>query len=331
MASLQSDKNGYFYAVIYDKELDKHRWEALGTKDKKLAKVLFLEHSERPQGNLWSQFREKYLDYCKINLPQSWKTSHYAIESFHCHIHVRDIKDITSEMLEIWKSQLTAEKKKPQTINRYLVVINTMLSKAVEWKYLNENPAESVDPIKIQESYKDAYTPEEIQAIREAAVGDLQKVFVELAFLTGGRRKEMNSLQFKDVLWDRDLIRVGPSKNGEYRYIPLHSDLKTILERWKRKTKGEYILSETGKKTNIWIHSRRFKAILKRAFKALGRPVKGSLHLCRHTWVTYSLLSGINPKLVQKWAGHKDFRTTDRVYTHIMDDAGKEQINLLKI
>ena len=39
--------------------------------------------------------------------------------------------------------------------------------------------------------------------------------------------------------------------------------------------------------------------------------------MLRHTFATNCVERGVNIKVVQKWLGHKDLSTTEKIYTHI--------------
>lgn len=322
-----------YHAKIWNKETGKFDWETLGTGDINEAHVLYGEKLKKLRTNepelisvSWDSFAKEYIDdYSKINRAGSWKTDQAALRNFERFSKILDLKLVNTKLIEKWKSHLKARGGTPQSINSYLARLYNALSQAVTWGYLEKNPAEGVNYIQVPETQKRAFTRLEIDTIRASADSLLQEVFVELAFLTGGRRKEMRNLQFADFDFNLNRIKIGPSKNGEIRYVPLHEKLKKLILKWMKAVPGPYVLSLSGKATSIRNFSRRFSAILKRA------KVKGSLHICRHTYITYLLTSGVKPILVQQWAGHKHFSTTEKYYKHVMAGEGQEEITLLNI
>lgn len=55
-------------------------------------------------------------------------------------------------------------------------------------------------------------------------------------------------------------------------------------------------------------------------------------HVCRHTFCTRMVMSGMNPKTLQYVMGHADITTTMNIYSHAnLDDAKKEydRLNLI--
>lgn len=316
-----------YHAALYNRITKKTEWESLGTRDEDEAQRLHdeLKRSRKSPGSPWGDFCIKYLAYSKTNKEASYKLDKAALDCFNYFQKIENVREIKPEVAELWKSQLKEVNKKPHTINRYLGVLKSLMQKALEWGYLGENPLRHVRPLPIKESPVSAFTLEDIERIRKATVSQLQRVFIEIAFLTGLRRSEMQNLKWSDINFKSGMIRVDAGKNRKIRFVPLHPKLKKHLLEWRKKNSGEYVLSESGKKANKWNYGRRFKAILKRA------GLEGSIHKTRHTWISHLALSGANMNIVQKWAGHADIKTTNRIYTHVLPHHGKEEINLLKI
>jgi integrase len=55
-------------------------------------------------------------------------------------------------------------------------------------------------------------------------------------------------------------------------------------------------------------------------------------HEARHTFASYLIASGMNPKQVQTYVGHTDIRTTFNVYGHLLDgdvDAARAALDQL--
>ena len=59
----------------------------------------------------------------------------------------------------------------------------------------------------------------------------------------------------------------------------------------------------------------------------IGDSVK--LHQLRHAFCSHALMSGADPRTVQKWMGHKDLKTTLR-YAHVSPDHEKAAIEQLR-
>jgi integrase len=63
---------------------------------------------------------------------------------------------------------------------------------------------------------------------------------------------------------------------------------------------------------------RHFKSLLERA----SLPKSFRFHDLRHTWATFLLRQGVNPKCVQELLGHADICLTLNVYSHVLPDMG---------
>ena len=88
--------------------------------------------------------------------------------------------------------------------------------------------------------------------------------------------------------------------------MPLYDELKELLHTLRSESRGEHIFDMS------------LTAIQKEVVKIqqkLSFPF--SLHILRHTFATNCVERGVNIKVVQKWLGHKDLSTTEKIYTHI--------------
>jgi len=66
------------------------------------------------------------------------------------------------------------------------------------------------------------------------------RAILEVFVHTGMRRSELIALDLSDIDFTTDRITVAPSKNGEARRVPIHSDLRVVLKRYIRHERAHH-------------------------------------------------------------------------------------------
>src|SRR5258708_7934596 len=103
--------------------------------------------------------------------------------------HLR-VSDLSAEDGEHFKA-VRSKSVKPATINRELTVAKHMLSKAVEWEIILENPFRTVRPLSVPEGVERVLGPEEeikLLTVCECVRSHFLQAIVLLAVHTGMRR-----------------------------------------------------------------------------------------------------------------------------------------------
>lgn len=206
-----------------------------------------------------------------------------------------------------------------------------MLNKAVEWRYLKENPLKSLKLLKNNNVRVLRYfTAEEIEKILSSA-DSLMRNVIKILLNTGLRRAELVYLQWDDVDFQNKLIRVQSKpesgfhpKSYKARSIPMNDEIEKILLDLPQR--GKYIFDNGQNqphKPDQW-YWRHFKQILKQA------GIKNaSLHTLRHTFASYLVMSGVDLRTVQELLGHSSITMTER-YSHLSPDHRMRAIQLLR-
>jgi len=84
------------------------------------------------------------------------------------------------------------------------------------------------------------------------------------------------------------------------------------------------VCQPNGKPYDVDYFTHKFKQFLAREGLKIIR-----LHDLRHSHATYMLRLGVNIKAMQKRMGHSTFSTTMDVYSHVLDDMGREAADTL--
>ena len=258
------------------------------------------------------------------------------------------LTDIQGFAIDKWRTQRLKDGTKKATVNRDIAALKSILSKAVEWGFLPENPSASVKPVKLDASGRVRFlNPEEQERLSlaldkheedsrkerdllneklrkrgEPELPDLRKVaFVDylrpmviLSLNTGMRRGEVFNLEWEDVNLDAHMLTVKGSgtKSGNTRHIPLNSDVVDALRNWCKQTEGSGLVFRSPKTNGRFDNTRKsWKTLLSMAEIADFR-----WHDMRHHFASMLVMAGVDLNTARELLGHADIKMTLR-YAHL--------------
>jgi integrase len=220
------------------------------------------------------------------------------------------LEDLTSEALSQFVLALETRtgrdggKLNGKTINRYLSVVSAILDFARNMRWTTNTP---VIPWQTESRgrilyFKDHQDQPMLDALAERPLQVCYEVFASGAL----RPTEFFTLTVEqiDVRNDWAWLRLWETKNDEARSIPIDVELGRELQ----------TLIHTG---TLPSHDEFYRAI-KAACAALGYDSGLNVYSMRHTGCTRAARKNAGAK-VQKFAGHKDFKTTLN-YIHLEDE-----------
>jgi integrase len=239
------------------------------------------------------------------------------------------IEDVTPEMLERWKASLGLSNR---SVAKYLVILHGIFKRAMRVWGLPRNPVVDVERPRYRVSDDlEAFSPEEVWALVRAAGSEQDAALFMAAAFTGLRMGELLALQWRDVDFAGEAIRVrrsynihgglGTPKSGRVRSVPMVPDVAQALARLSSREDfvGDEELvfpSELGRFQDASSLRVRYKRALARAeLRALR------FHDLRHTFGTLAVRRAEVPA-VQAWMGHANIQTTMRYVHH--RDRGEE-------
>jgi integrase len=261
-----------------------------------------------------------------------------------------------------------AEDKKGKLITRPGLSLNSRrrvhaclhrsLNEAVRRRLITRNPAWRITPF-AQDGEEEnqpalhCWTPEELQTFLESVADDRLYAMWFLFAHYGMRRGEVLALRWKDVDLEHGRLTVrrnrvpleggkvveGTTKTKRIRELPLgESALKVLrdhrsaqrggqvvdLARTKAEAEAYLFTDKTGEPLNPNSVTWRFRAAVSKA----GVP-RIRLHDVRHTCGTSMLQKGVNPTVVAKILGHSNTTTTLNVYSHALNDAVVDAVDVM--
>ncbi|MCX6430464.1 MAG: tyrosine recombinase XerC [Actinobacteria bacterium] len=150
-------------------------------------------------------------------------------------------------------------------------------------------------------------------ALRDCAI-------VEVLYASGARVAELCGLDFKDIDYERQTIRVLGKGNKE-RTIPIGNPSMRALKAWiaqgrpalmKDISSSAVFLGARGKR----IDQRTVRTVVYNALSALEGVGRMGPHALRHSAATHLLEGGADLRTVQEILGHASLATT-QIYTHV--------------
>jgi integrase len=148
---------------------------------------------------------------------------------------------------------------------------------------------------------------------------------MRLALMTGMRRSEIFKLQWADIDFERDFIKLQDPKGGTNQVIPLNDSAKAIFENINQTEENLFVFPGRDKGTHLTDCRKSFKRIAVSANLPKGfRP----LHGLRHVYASMLASSGaVDLYTLQKLLTHKSPLMTQR-YAHLRDETLRRASNL---
>jgi integrase len=336
----------------------KQQWFTVrGTKkdaEKRLAEILNqIDNGTfiKPEKITLGEYLEQWFNsYCWSNLtPQTAQTYAFFVRRHLIpslgHIPLNQLKPQHLERLYSDKLSSGRIDEKGGLSNRSVrymhVTLHKALQNAVRLGMIARNPADAVEPPRIQHREVRIMDQDNINIFLEAAKATPYYTLFCLAFFTGMRRSELLALKWSDV----DLLLCQLSVNRTIH--KLHNG--EIIFTQPKTEKGRRSI-ELSPSTVIML--REHKAQQELIFKMLGKSLSESdlvfcqtdgrpflpdsvthawhnlahrcgldgmrLHDARHTHASIMLKQGIHPKVVQERLGHASIQTTLDIYSHVV-------------
>jgi integrase len=227
----------------------------------------------------------------------------------------------------------------PQTVMHMHRVLKLALKQAVRWELLHRNPADAVQPPKVEKRRMGTYDMAQTAAMLEALKH--QRIYIPalLAVLCGLRRGEIAALRWHNVDLDHGSlaavesveqmngnIRLKETKSGRVRTVALPSTVRDELKAHRmaqaermlrlgvRLTDDDFVCClEDGRPmqptfiTHEWV----------RAIKGTALP-RCRFHDLRHAHGTHMLASGTHIKVASERLGHSKVGITLDLYSHVL-------------
>lgn len=301
----------------------------------------------RKEHTLRSFLDEEYKSWAATNHKNPDKTIK-RLEKCFSQFYSRPLPTVTPWVLEKWRADCLKRAVKPSTINRDIVMLKGLLSVAVKFKQLSENPLKGFAPLKETDGevvrfladdeetrLRSALDARELRArderdnanlwrvqrgydllpdLRKAAFVDHLKPMVLLSLNTGIRQGELFNLRRSQCAVDRSLltIRGSTAKSGKTRHMPLNDEAASVLRMWLKQLPDDAELVFPNHE------GVPFYTVRKSWSKLLAdAEIKDfRWHDMRHHFASRLVMVGVDLNTVRELLGHSDLKMTLR-YSHL--------------
>jgi integrase len=209
--------------------------------------------------------------------------------------------------------------------------LRTILGTAVDWEVIEKLPR--FPRVKVPDAAWDFYTREESELLLSKARSAEERALLLFPLHTGARAGEQIAFGWGDIDWHNQLIvirrsstlgRVGPTKSGKDRKVPMTADLQAALKAIKHLRSPLVFCNEDGRPLSKWqLHERLWGT----ARRAGLREIRW--HDTRHSFASQLVMAGVPIVQVQQWMGHSTIAMTMR-YAHLAPGSGAGHIKALE-
>lgn len=225
----------------------------------------------------------------------------------------------------------------PTTVVYMHRLIKQALGQAVRWELLSRNPADAVDPPKVERGSLTTYDMTQTVKLLEELRTSRLRVPVLLGVMCGLRRGEIVALRWSHV----DLaggkisvvesaeqtaagVRYKPPKSGRGRRVAL-SAMVTAELRQHRLTQAKELLRLGVRQTDAtFVYTRQDgQPMQPRSLSQMWSEITTTLprirfHDLRHAHATHMLAAGVHPKVASERLGHSRVGITLDLYSHVL-------------
>ena len=255
------------------------------------------------------------------------------LESLLAHLETLKVNEIAQLELSHLRSWLAKQQVKGgarTSLSRRATSIRLFTKWAVKNKYLLKDVAATLATPKAHRKLpgvleiNEAKTAMESMATRaaeeETPLSLRDVAIVEMLYATGARVGELCGLDFNDIDYDRQTIRVLGKGNKE-RTIPLGNPSIRTLTLWLKQGRDQIANAHSGSAVFIGARGKRIdqravRTVVYEALSAIEGIERMGPHALRHSAATHLLEGGADLRTVQEILGHASLATT-QIYTQV--------------
>ncbi len=208
----------------------------------------------------------------------------------------RPMASLDSTFMHLMADKLRAT---PGAANHMVSVVRTLCKFSIRRKIIKEDPTTGIERLKGGDGY--LRWPEEALVAFRATASPMMCLALDLGVYTGQRLSDAIRLAWSN--YDGARIRIRQKKTGTGVSIPVHEDLKAILDALPRK--GLMVLTS---RSGLAFHSRVFSRDFRSARIAAGLPDGYSYHGLRHTAASVLAEVGCTAPEIMSITGHKSLK-----------------------
>ena len=246
---------------------------------------------------------------------------------FHfCEVKKLQLQDIEASDL---RERVERDQLSSSSLQRHLTSIRQFMKWAEQGQYLVQNPSEDFKLKRQPRPLPGMIDIETINQILDQAAPEKildqqlwlrDKAMLELLYSSGLRLAELQGLSFKDIDFNRMLLRIT-GKGNKTRIVPFGQKAKdslllwmSVYRIWQGDLRADFSIFISTKGQTLT--PRQIENRVKYQAQRAGVNVDLHPHLLRHCFASHMLSASGDLRSVQEMLGHSNLSTT-QIYTHV--------------
>lgn len=216
------------------------------------------------------------------------------------------------------------------TVRNIRALASGLFGKAVEWGYLDYNPAQGVKVAGKKVSRDRFLQADELPRFFAAVAEEepAMRDFILLALLTGARRANLCAMHWRELDLSSGVWRIPRTKNDEPQNVTLCPEAVAILEARKDSTGGGFVFPSKSASGHMVEPQKAVIRVMARAEIPYGRDVPNgvTLHDLRRTLGSWQARTGASLAIIGKSLNHKSPQAT-AIYARLDLDPVRQSVN----
>lgn len=260
---------------------------------------------------------EEYMKWARGN-KITWKRDQQSLAHWQDELKGRMLCDVVRLDIERYKLR-RKDQAAPRTTNEEVSCLRRLFNRMIEFGFTTKNPVKGVKLLRQPPGRLKMLSHAEEKRLLDACLPQLRPLVIA-ALSTGMRRGELLALTWDAVDFDRNVITVRNSKNGESREIPMTGRLRATLLGLPRSAEKVFC---SGRGTPY----KSVRIVFDNAVKRAGLK-DFRFHDLRHVFASNLRMKGADLLDIKDYLGHKTLAMTSR-YAHVTNKRKQEVIKLL--
>ncbi|MBQ7788404.1 MAG: site-specific integrase [Clostridia bacterium] len=328
MPRLKKRADGRYQKVIVDKRTGEKVY-FYGKTEKEINQKVLAYNGKIENGKTFSEVANEWWENAQQELAYQSKPTYYsALKRALNEFDKKFIKSIKPNDISLFLYKLSSQGFAQRTISNHKIVCNKIFELAIIQNEIEFNPCASIKlPKNLQKAKRDPASIEEEESIKNVFS---EWLVPQIALYSGLRKGEILALQWKDIDFKNNIIKVtksieyhnniphvkAPKTEAGIRDVPLLEPLKKILIDKKPEDSNQFIIcNENG----MPITKKAYEYRYNKAKKEMN--IISTAHQIRHSFATNAVEADVDPKALQEIIGHRQISTTMDTYVKLRKKA----------
>lgn len=296
----------------------------------------------------FAQFVDSYLAHVRAGTEEKMKRSATiekeasALRRWAGHLGTLRLDKIRRAHINAFTATRKRKGMSNRTVNLDVIIFRNLMKHAIDEGHITVLPTQNMRPLSVATRKRPLADPEKLcdaafgtkknEKGEDVPVTENGQQFVDyIRFMaySGGRRNESLRVRWADVDMEKEQVTLGAdgdAKAGTWRAVDFNGKLKALLhDMFQRRAPDSQWLFPSPQRGSKDMHAKSFRESLEMVRAVAGLP-KFGFHDCRHFFVSFCVMSGIDYMTIARWVDHKDGGVLiGKVYGHLADSHSRMQ------